>query len=225
MKHNIPFSIFEISQDLINFLRGDDIYKYNGMEHDSQIYSHYGENKLITDKYIGIIIEFQNNRYFAPLTHDGNKKWYSREDSCDFEPIFDDSNHYLGCVLLCKALPLTNNLVRRLKIKEIERESGYRYARLCSNELNYLNKNVHTKIQDKMQKCIYNFDSPHKHYRVNYFLASKNIAEYNAMLLTEAKKKIEWLESGIKSTKTKSQNVDVTESNEEKPKIKQQGIK
>jgi hypothetical protein len=74
MKHRHPYRYFCVPQDLINFLRGDDKYSKDNRIFDKQIYSHYGDNKQHSDKYIGIIIEFQNEKYFAPLTHDGDKK-------------------------------------------------------------------------------------------------------------------------------------------------------
>jgi hypothetical protein len=73
-KHTNKYRIYKIDQDLINFLRGDGNYAnrpFNCI--DKQIYSHYGQTKLHSDKYIGIIIEFQQQLYFAPLTHDGQR--------------------------------------------------------------------------------------------------------------------------------------------------------
>jgi hypothetical protein len=74
MKHKNNYRIYEINQDLIDFLRGDGIHQKRSPNNvDRQIYSHYGEIKKHSDKYIGIIIEFQNHLFFAPLTHDGKK--------------------------------------------------------------------------------------------------------------------------------------------------------
>jgi sporulation protein YlmC with PRC-barrel domain len=84
---------------------------------------------------------------------------------------------------LCKALPLTDNLRKHLPLDEIFRNEGERYGRLCAAELNYLNsKNIHDKIQDKMQACIYNKQSPYQNFRVDYHLVAKNVEEYNKML-------------------------------------------
>jgi hypothetical protein len=64
---------------------------------------------------------------------------------------------------LCKALPLTKNLGRHLPLEEIFKKEGNLYGRLCNVELNYLNsKEIHNKIQVKMQACIYGKDSPCK---------------------------------------------------------------
>jgi hypothetical protein len=73
MKHKNNYRIYEVPQDLINFLRKDGKYKNFSHAGDPQIYSHYSQAHQHSDKYIGIIIEFQNQPYFAPLTHDGNK--------------------------------------------------------------------------------------------------------------------------------------------------------
>lgn len=193
MKHRNKYSFFEVSQDLINFLRGDGPYEHDKRDFDKQIYSHYGESKKHSDKYIGIIVELQNDKYFAPLTHDGNKLWENRDDTCDFEKIYDDLNVYRGCILLCKALPLTNNLVKFKSLADISNEEGRGYARMCFNELKYLNEVVHDKIQDKMQKCIYNYETSCKNFRVDYQLVIKNVAEYNAMLVEQKEKEIKRL--------------------------------
>jgi hypothetical protein len=77
-KHNNKYRFYSISQDLINFLRKDGKYNSTEFKHngDINIYSHYGieKDKKYSDKYIGIIIEYRNEKYFAPLSHDGDKK-------------------------------------------------------------------------------------------------------------------------------------------------------
>ena len=112
-KHSNNYRIYEVDQDLINFLRGDEKYSSCPLNNvDKQIYSHYGEIKKHSDKYIGIIIKLENQFYFAPLTHDGDKKWFQREDTYDIEIIYDKRKQYAGALLLCKALPLSENLVK-----------------------------------------------------------------------------------------------------------------
>jgi hypothetical protein len=181
-KHNILFYFFVIEQDVIDFLRKEA--KYRNLTHngDEQIYSHLNMPKAHSDKYIGIIIELESQLYFAPLTHDGDKNWFNRQESSDFEIIYDRNNHYVGSILLCKGLPLTTNLVKRLKISEIEANEGKKYADLCADELRYLNTTkIHEKIQTKMRDCIYGKDSPCKHFRVNYELIVKNVKKYNEL--------------------------------------------
>jgi hypothetical protein len=86
----------------------------------------------------------------------------------------------VGSILLCKALPLTNNLVKQLSIKEIMNKEGMGYGRLCLDELNYLNsKGIHEKIQKKMLQCRYNHHSLYEMFRVDYDLVVKNVKEYN----------------------------------------------
>jgi hypothetical protein len=128
VKHNNEYRIYEINQNLINFLRGDGKYRNRPLSCiDKQIYSHYGEFKLHSDKYIGIIIEFQKQMFFAPLTHDGNKIWFKRDDTYDFEKIYDTRSNYVGSLLLCKALPLTHNLFKFLPLGEILKDEGEKY--------------------------------------------------------------------------------------------------
>jgi hypothetical protein len=79
-------------------------------------------------------------------------------------------------------LPLTKNLVKYLTFHEIEKNEGSGYARMCIDELNYLNsENIHDKIQDKMQACVYGKESTCMEFRVDYPLAIKNVKEYNEL--------------------------------------------
>lgn len=197
--HNDEYRIYEVEQDLIDFLRGEGKHVNRSIYCiDKQVYSHYGEVRLHSDKYIGIVIDFQNQLYFAPLTHDGDRKWINREDTYDFEIIYDGLKKYAGSLLLCKALPLTHNLIKFKSIGQIIREEGQQYGFLCNDELKYLNsKLIHDKIQNKMKSCIYNKDSSCKEFRINYALAIKNVAEYNAMLLEQEKKKNEELQKAL----------------------------
>jgi hypothetical protein len=66
------FHFFEIETDIIDFLRGEGKYSYrNILEVDTQIKKHNAHYNLHTNKYIGIVVDFENQKYFAPLTHDG----------------------------------------------------------------------------------------------------------------------------------------------------------
>lgn len=68
------FRMYEVEQDYINFLRGEGRFAYRlDNEIDKQVYSHYGIEKEHQDKYIGIIIKFNQIKMFAPITHDGSK--------------------------------------------------------------------------------------------------------------------------------------------------------
>jgi hypothetical protein len=74
MKHKNNYRIYEIDQDLINFLRGDSFYSNRDKNLiDKQVYSHFDKTNIRSDKYIGIIIELHQQLFFAPLTHDGGK--------------------------------------------------------------------------------------------------------------------------------------------------------
>ena len=183
-KHSENYRIYEVEQDFVNFLRGDDVYKKRSLTKiDRQVYSHYGLDKEHSDKYIGIIIKLQDRMYFAPITHDGVKSWFNRDDKYDCENIYNPTKKYLGSLLLCKGLPLTNNLVKFKRLKEIALTEGEKYSSLCEEELNYLNSpEIHDKIQDKMQACIYGKQSQCMNLRVNYELCWKNVQEYNEML-------------------------------------------
>jgi hypothetical protein len=92
------------------------------------------------------------------------------------------NNEYSASLLLCKALPLTTNLVKHLSYEDIVKSEGDNYAYLCQNEVKYINRiDIHQKIQDKMQACIYGKESSCKEFRVDYELAIKNVKEYNEL--------------------------------------------
>ncbi|GHU31256.1 hypothetical protein FACS1894166_02350 [Bacilli bacterium] len=119
--------------------------------------------------------------------------------------IYDSQGKYAGSILLCKALPLTDNLVRLLSLEKIFANEGYRYGMLCRNELDYLNSSlIHNKIQIKLQECIYGQHSSSKPLRVDYSLIIKNVAIYNAYKLEQATQKIEILKSEIEDIRNSS---------------------
>ena len=63
------FKIYEVEQRLIDFLRGDGEFADRpSKEVDKQVYSHHGINKIHTDKYFGVIIEYKGFSMFAPIT-------------------------------------------------------------------------------------------------------------------------------------------------------------
>jgi hypothetical protein len=188
----MKFNLYEVPTDLIDFLRGEGNYKTRQINKiDQQVKAHEGQNYRHSNKYLGIIIEFSSHNFFAPLTHDGNKKWLNRNDTCDFERIYinnaiNDGQKYVGSVLLCKALPLSDNLILFKSLKEIERSEGLQYMIMCRKELEYLNNPLtQNNIKKKMRDCICDKESPYKSFRVDYNLVIKNVNEYNEMLLKQ----------------------------------------
>lgn len=87
---------------------------------------------------------------FAPINHDGDKKWFNRDDTYDIEKVYDIKyNKYIGCLLLCKSLPLDKALTKTVNISELFRQD-YKYAALIKSELKYLNqKEIHNKVVKK----------------------------------------------------------------------------
>jgi hypothetical protein len=200
-KHTDKFRLYEVNQDLINFLHGDDIYVNRSRNLiDLEVYTHYNSTNKNrnSDKYIGIIVEADGQNYFAPLSH--SPKFKTMDDTCDFQAIYRRNNYYMGSILLCKALPLTHNLVKYVIIENLMKTGKTDYAYLCVKELDYLNRSdIHSKVQDKMIACINGVDSKYKDYRVNYRLAIRNVAEYNAMKLEESNKRLESTEQIIEN--------------------------
>lgn len=189
---NNKFKIYEVEQCLIDFLRGDGEFTNRpSKEVDKQVYSHYGLNKRNSDKYFGVIIEYKGFSMFAPITHDGDKNWFNRDDTYDLEKVYRDIDKYSGCLLLCKALPLDKTLTKRVDISNLFRHD-YGYASLVQKELKYLNEpEVHKRVVEKMMACLENKPSKCQHLRVNYQLCAHNLLPYFKLIKSEKAKELE----------------------------------
>jgi len=189
---NNKFRIFEVDQRLIDYLRGDGEFAYRpSKEVDKQVYSHYGLNRRNSDKYFGVIIEYKGFSMFAPITHDGDKNWFNREDTYDFEKVYDGRKNYVGSLLLCKAIPIDNELVHYISIGKIL-SKDFKYGLLCRDELNYLNQpEVHKRVVKKMMACLENKPSKCQHLRVNYQLCAHNLLPYFKLIKSEKAKELE----------------------------------
>ena len=189
---NNKFRIFEVDQRLIDYLRGDGEFANRpSKEVDKQVYSHYGLNRKNSDKYFGVIIEYKGFSMFAPITHDGDKNWFNREDTCDFEKVYDGRKNYVGSLLLCKAIPIDNELVRYISIGKLLARN-FKYGLLCRDELNYLNQpEVHQRVVKKMIACLENKPSRCQHLRVNYQLCAHNLLPYFKLIKSEKAKELE----------------------------------
>ena len=186
------FKIYEVEQRLIDFLRGDGEFADRpSKEVDKQVYSHYGLNRKNSDKYFGVIIEYKGFSMFAPITHDGDKKWFNRDNTYDVEKVYDGFGKYSGVLLLCKALPLDKVLTKNVNFRKLIK-TNYQYARLCIDELNYLNKpEIHQKVVKKMMACLENKPSKCQHLRVNYQLCAHNLLPYFKLIKSEKAKELE----------------------------------
>ena len=176
----------EVDQDYINFLKGEGRFAYRlKNETDKQVYSHFGLEKENTDKYIGVIIEFDNIKMFAPITHDGDRKWFNRDDTCDIEKIYNRKNEYTGSLLLCKAIIVPKNSYKQFMFNNFN-SINKKYLILCDNEIKFLNRSdIYDKIQHKLWMCIDNQPSSVMKYRVDYDLSYKNSIRYQELIELE----------------------------------------
>ena len=189
---NSKFKIYEVDQQLINYLRGDGEFANRpSNEIDKQVYSHYRLNRRNSDKYFGVIIEYKGFSMFAPITHDGDKNWFNRDDTYDLEKVYDGFGKYSGALLLCKALPLDKVLTKKVNFNKLL-QTNYQYAQLCIDELKYLNKlEVHKRVVNKMMACLENKPSKCQHLRVNYQLCAHNLLPYFKLIKSEKAKALE----------------------------------
>ena len=178
--------MYEIDQDYINFLRGEGRFAYRlKNEVDKQVYSHYGFEKDNTDKYIGVIINFNDIKMFAPITHDGNRNWFNRDDTCDIEKIYNRRNEYTGALLLCKAIAIPKKSYKEFMFNSIYYKNN-KYLILCDNEIKFLNRNdVYDKVQNKLLMCIDKQPSSVMKYRVDYELTWVNSIKYQKLIELE----------------------------------------
>ena len=189
---NNKFKIYEVDQRLIDYLRGDGEFADRpSKEVDKQIYSHHGLNRKNSDKYFGVIIEYKGFSMFAPITHDGDKNWFNRDDTYDFEKVYAGYAKYSGALLLCKALPLDKALTKNVNPRSLFK-INYQYARLVLDELDYLNQpEVHKRVVKKMMACLENKPSGCQHLRVNYQLCAHNLLPYFKLIKSEKAKELE----------------------------------
>ena len=189
---NNKFKIYEVDQRLIDYLRGDGEFTNRpSKEVDKQIYSHYGLTKRHSDKYFGVIIEYKGFSMFAPITHDGDKNWFNRDDTYDIEKVYAGYTKYSGALLLCKALPLDKALTKNVNPRSLFK-INYQYARLVLDELDYLNQpEVHKRVVKKMMACLENKPSKCQHLRVNYQLCAHNLLPYFKLIKSEKAKELE----------------------------------
>ncbi len=188
---NNKFKIYEVDQHLIDYLRGDGEFADRpSKEVDKQVYSHYGLDRRNSDKYFGVIIKYKNFSMFAPITHDGDKKWFNRDDTYDIEKVYDGFGKYSGALLLCKALSLDKILTKNVNFHKLI-QTNYQYARLCIDELKYLNQpEIHERVVKKMAACLGNKPSKCQHLRVNYQLCVNNIPPYLKLIKSEKTKEL-----------------------------------
>ena len=186
------FKIYEVEQRLIDFLRGDGEFDDRPSDKvDKQVYSHYGINKIHSDKYFGVIIEYKGFSMFAPITHDGDKKWFNCDNTYDVEKVYDGFGKYSGALLLCKALPLDKALTKNVNPRSLFK-INYQYARLVLDELDYLNQpEIHQRVVKKMIACLENKPSKCQHLRVNYELCAHNLLPYFKLIKSEKAKELE----------------------------------
>ena len=189
---NNKFKIYEVDQRLIDYLRGDGEFADRpSKEVDKQVYSHHGINKLHTDKYFGVIIEYKGFSMFAPITHDGDKKWFNRDDTYDLEKVYAGFGKYSGSLLLCKAIPLDKSLTKSVNFNKLAK-TDFKYVRLCLNQLKYLNQEeIHQRVVKKMMGCLENRPSKCQHLRVNYQLCAHNLLPYFKLIKSEKTKEFE----------------------------------
>ena len=175
-----------------SYLQGDGEFADRpSKEVDKQIYSHHGLNRRNSDKYFGVIIEYEGFSMFAPIIHDGDKNWFNREDTYDFEKVYDGRKNYVGLLLLCKAIPIDNELVHYISIGKIL-SKDFKYGLLCRDELNYLNQpEVRKRVVKKMMACLENKPSKCQHLRVNYQLYAHNLLPYFKLIKSEKAKELE----------------------------------
>ena len=114
---------------------------------------------------------------FVPITLDGDKKWFNRDDAYDIEKVYDSFGKYTGALLLCKVLLLDMVLTKNVNFNKLL-QNNYQYAQLCINKLKYLKQpEIHYKVAKKMMTCLENRPSKCQYLIVNYDLCTHNLLQ------------------------------------------------
>ncbi|WP_425059017.1 Endoribonuclease ToxN [Sporomusa carbonis] len=100
------------------------------------------ENREGRRKYIGVVFEMNNQKYYAPLSSPKLKYEKISEKAPD---IFKIDNGNLGVINLNNMIPVPDNEIIRIDIESIDDE---KYKNLLRNQAKFINSN-HEKIKKK----------------------------------------------------------------------------
>lgn len=174
--------IYEINEEYIEYLHSI----------DSKVENSKGKNYQFTRKYLGIILEVNNFKYFAPLSSSKSTKDYfpNGEIRPSIVPLIrivkknrDNTKSLLGKIQLSNMIPIIDeNLV---KIYDINNEKDIKYKNMVFNEIKFINKNKELII--KNAKTLYkyktqNVDIGYVKNTVDFKLLEVKALEYSQIL-------------------------------------------
>lgn len=140
------------------------------------------ENKEERRRYIGVVFEINNQKYYAPLSSPKKKYEKISEKAPD---IFKIDKGYLGVINLNNMIPVPDSEIIRIDIESISDE---KYKNLLRDHAKFINSN-HEKIRKKA-KVLYsivknNANSNLKKRCCNYELLEVKCREYENITSVE----------------------------------------
>lgn len=170
--------IYEIKEEYINYLHSI----------DNRVEKATGESYKFSRKYLGIVLEINELKYFAPLSSTKSKKDYFPDGKIrpSVIPLIritslnkDGSVSLLGKIQLNNMIPLVNESI--VKLYDIEKEIDIKYKNMIYNQINFINKNE--KLIKKNAKILYknkirNLDIGYIKNTVNFKLLEEKALEY-----------------------------------------------
>ena len=127
----MKLEFYSVNNEYISYLR-----KFDKKVTNNKIENkNYGVEKL----YTGILIEFEDFKYIAPLTSDKEEKLKIKKENTTFMKIYV-KNEYKGSVNLNNMIPVNSNVIERVILNEIRIEKP-KYADLLNMQLSFLQLN------------------------------------------------------------------------------------
>jgi len=136
--------LYEISDDYTNYMQ--QYFRSTMLENKEEI-------RTYTRKYVGVVIEINNFKYFAPLSSPKDSDYVDGKIRNSSSIIFRMIKNYstnpilLGTIKLNNMIPVPES---EIKLYDYKNEKDLRYKSLIEDEINWINHNI-TRIRKTAQ--------------------------------------------------------------------------
>lgn len=167
--------IYTINNKYINYLQENEKKERGFTKISNNITDEYNNQK----PYVGIVLEIENYKYFAPLTHpkeryDSSSKFFNRIS----QPIKLKNGKDFGRIMFCYMLPLKyDNVLERIYINEID---DSKYRSILMTQYFYINSREGNKMIFEKALSLYKkvHNNP-RHYLYKYCCAFELLEKYS----------------------------------------------
>ena len=170
--------IYEIDKEYINYLHS----------FDSRVEKSTAEHYKFSRKYLGVVLNVNNFKYFAPLSSTKSHKDFFPDGKIrpSVIPLIrithinkDESISLLGKIQLNNMIPVINDNI--IKVYDLNKEKDIKYKNMVLNQIEFINKNE--KLITKNANILYNnkiknLDIGYINNTVNFKLLEEKALEY-----------------------------------------------